>query len=357
MIKKICFTTLYLIGLLLACTHGAQASQPVVQAVLFYSPTCSHCQKVISQDLPPIQAKYGSQFQIAHINVTQDQGQQVYQAALKLFNIADDRRGVPTMLLGETVMVGSAEIPEKLPALIEAGLASGGVPFPDIPGLLAAADPTPVPQTTSVAPVQSQPVFIQRFLRDPVANSIAVAVLVGMLGSLVALAYRFINPSEAPAVSRSNNKPPSDWRRWAIPLLCLLGLGVAGYLSFIELFHTQAVCGPLGNCNSVQTSKYATLWGVLPVGIFGIAGYLSIALAFLVQSLSSAPIKSYARLAMWAMALLGVLFSIYLTFLEPFVIGATCAWCISSAILITLLLWVTTDPAIQASIEISDSTE
>jgi uncharacterized membrane protein len=235
--------------------------------------------------------------------------------------------------------------------------ASQPVPFPDLPGLLAAADPTPVPQATPVAPAQNQPVFIQKFLRDPLANSIAVVVLIGMLGSLGALAYRFINPPEEPAAGRSNDNPPSDWRRWAIPLLCLLGLGVAGYLSFVELSHTQAVCGPVGNCNTVQTSKYATLWGVLPVGVFGIAGYLSIALAFLVQVTSSAPIKSYARLAMWAMALLGVLFSIYLTFLEPFVIGATCAWCISSAILITLLLWVTTDPAIQASMEISGDDE
>ena len=38
----------------------------------------------------------------------------------------------------------------------------------------------------------------------------------------------------------------------------------------------------------------------------------------------------------------GVLFSIYLTFLEPFVIGATCAWCLSSAVIMTLLLLLVT---------------
>jgi len=46
-----------------------------------------------------------------------------------------------------------------------------------------------------------------------------------------------------------------------------------------------------------------------------------------------------------ALALGGTLFSIYLTFLEPFVIGATCAWCLASAILMTGLLWITAEPA------------
>ena len=48
----------------------------------------------------------------------------------------------------------------------------------------------------------------------------------------------------------------------------------------------------------------------------------------------------------WGMALFGVIFSIYLTFLEPFVIGATCMWCITSAIVITLQFWAATDPLI-----------
>jgi uncharacterized membrane protein len=44
-----------------------------------------------------------------------------------------------------------------------------------------------------------------------------------------------------------------------------------------------------------------------------------------------------AGIALFAMTGLGTLFSIYLTFLEPFVIGATCMWCLSSATIMTLL--------------------
>jgi len=50
-------------------------------------------------------------------------------------------------------------------------------------------------------------------------------------------------------------------------------------------------------------------------------------------------------LARFGLAAGGTLFSIYLTFLEPFVIGATCAWCLTSAIIMTALLWLTAGPA------------
>jgi uncharacterized membrane protein len=328
----------------------------VVQAVLFYSPICGHCQKVLTQDLPPLQEKYGSQFQVVHVNVTADKGQKIYQDALNMFKIPDERQGVPTMILGQVVMVGSAEIPDQLPGLIEAGLASGGVDFPEIPGLLAAADPTPVPITPVTPAVNSQPRFIQRFMLDPLANSIAVIVLVGMLGSLAALGYRFINPPEENQETRKKMATPA-WRRWIVPVLCVLGLVVAGYLTYVEISHNQAICGPIGNCNAVQTSKYATLWGFLPVGVFGMIGYVAILIAWLVQLFTTDSFKLYSALVVWGLALLGVIFSIYLTFLEAFVIGATCAWCISSAIIITLLLWSTTGPAIQASTALSGDSE
>ena len=86
-------------------------------------------------------------------------------------------------------------------------------------------------------------------------------------------------------------------------------------------------------------------------------GYTAIAIVWVVRTLSTDNFKHYVSLVLWGMTLLGVIFSIYLTFLEPFVIGATCVWCISSAIIITLLLWTTTGAAIQASSELSGDNE
>jgi uncharacterized membrane protein len=140
----------------------------------------------------------------------------------------------------------------------------------------------------------------------------------------------------------------SKWIDLLIPLLALLGIGVAGYLTYVETQAVQAICGPVGDCNAVQSSSYARLFGVLPVGILGLIGFAMILLAWLVGRLGRNKWSSYASLAMLGMALFGTFFSIYLTYLEIWVIEAVCIWCLSSAVLITALLLLSIQPAQQA---------
>jgi uncharacterized membrane protein len=135
---------------------------------------------------------------------------------------------------------------------------------------------------------------------------------------------------------------------WVLPLLALAGIGVALYLSYVELFQAPAICGPVGNCNSVQQSPYAWLFGLIPIGVLGVLGYIAILFFSLLKAvLPKGSIRNAAAICIWVMAWFGVAFSIYLTFLEPFVIGATCVWCITSAILMTLILLAATQPALE----------
>jgi uncharacterized membrane protein len=188
----------------------------------------------------------------------------------------------------------------------------------------------------AVFPQAERPLFIERFLNDPVANTIAVIVLVGMLVSLISVAFSFVQEGQ---------DRPSRWSKWSVPILALLGTGIAAYLSFVEVSGVQAVCGPTGNCNAVQQSVYSHLFGVIPVGLLGLIGYLVIFLCWLVGEYGPVRVKKAMPISIWGMALFGVVFSIYLTFLEPFVIGSTCMWCISSTIVITLILWASLQPA------------
>ena len=106
----------------------------------------------------------------------------------------------------------------------------------------------------------------------------------------------------------------------------------------------SAVCGPVGDCNTVQQSEYARLFGILPIGLLGMAGYLAIGTAWLVNRLAEGRLANLATISIWVLSALGTLFSIYLTFLEPFVIGATCAWCLTSAVLMTTLMLISVLP-------------
>jgi uncharacterized membrane protein len=299
--------------------------------------------------LPPLAQKYGNQLDIVGVDVNHEVGLQMYQDMLVQFNVPDDRVGVPTLVVGSQVLVGASEIPEKFPGIIEQGLATGGIDWPEIPGLSqvlgaqASSSPgqisTTQQQPDPPAPASTSPVFVQRFMMDPIANAIAVIVLFGMFASVLAVGYNFLRGSDSRLF---------HWPNWAIPVLAVIGMGVAFYMSFIEITKTEAICGPLGNCNSVQESSYAYLFGVIPVGALGLLGYAAILASWLFLQFGPKAWSRFFTLAIWVFAWFGILFTIYLTFLEPFVIGATCAWCISSAIVMTLIFLASTGPTIES---------
>lgn len=333
--KKKTLLALFLLALLLLAsplhtTLAQEGGTNTISAVLFFSPTCPHCEQVITQDLPPLQAQYGSALQILLVDVTLPEGQELYQAAVSYYKISEERLGVPTLIVSDTIMVGSGEIPAIFPSLIEAGLAQGGVDWPALSGLdilLAAAGENAIaPATLTMA---------ERFALDPKGNTVSVIVLLGMLlvvGVVTFNIKRRAQPSLAAPI-------------WLLPALTTLGMLVAIYLSFVEMTQTEAICGPVGDCNTVQQSPYATLFGFLPVGVLGMIGYLLIFLAWMTQKLGNKAWYPTATKAIWLFSGFGTLFSIYLTFLEPFVIGATCMWCITSAVVQTTIFWFSTEPA------------
>jgi uncharacterized membrane protein len=89
------------------------------------------------------------------------------------------------------------------------------------------------------------------------------------------------------------------------------------------------------------------------MGMFGLAGYIAIIAGWLLWQYGPISLKKTGALSVWGFCMFGVIFSIYLTFLEPFVIGATCMWCITSAVFMILLLLVST-PAAQQAFAIND---
>jgi len=458
----------------------ATARAQVVRAVLFFSPTCPHCHQVINQDLPVFFSMYGGeargwvdesappserflylftngQLEILLIDASRPDGYAIFNASFLSHPVDLDVRGVPRLIIDQTVLIGDVEIPQQLHDHIRRGLASGGIDWPPIDGLaaavatipatawvvadaaeeVAARDSTPpaagatvpdtvpaqaaavvtdsvaaggaaagadsaqtptepprgprdsipavavdsaaaeprdvappepsgaadsasaAPGTTEPPPSASQaaeppaeslsaiqrtfesipvrrPTMRENFQRDPAGNTMSVLVLIGMVVSLLAL----------PKLSRSRSANAT--LGVAIPLIALIGIVVATYLTYIETTDTTAVCGPVGDCNTVQQSKYAVLFGLIPVGLLGLVGYLVIIGAWSAARLRSDNVADWAKVSLLAMAVGGTVFSIYLTFLEPFVIGASCMWCLTSAVTITLIMLLSTGPGLEA---------
>jgi uncharacterized membrane protein len=395
--------TLITLLFILLTVVPVNAQAPVVRAVLFYSPFCGHCHKVINEDIPPLSAEHnqeviwsqvsepegeetseipplvaleGDALQILFVNTVTPLGNELFASAIEAYEIPEPV-GVPTLIVGEQYMIGSADIPAQFPTIVSEGLSEGGIDWPDIPGLAEgliqltpfdeqpseSTDPatdTPATQENAVedpivstdpaaeddlsagsnpAPIQlegGELTIRERVLQDPVGNTLSIIVLIGKALSVIGVAARWGSDTKQ---LQSSQLP------WYALLLLLIGIGVAAYLSFVETSGTEAVCGPVGDCNTVQQSEYATLFGMIPIGILGLAGYASLLLAWFVSGLENRRYANLAKILFFSLALAGTLFTIYLTFLEPFVIGATCMWCLSSAVIMTLLLILSTDTA------------
>ena len=451
--------TLLFVGILLFSFIGITSVKahspppPVVHVVLFWMEGCPHCHEVLDNILPPLQENYGDQLQISLIELSSMEDIERLYAVTARFGISKERVGVPLLLIGEQVLIGSDLILAELPGLIETYLAEGGVALPDVPEFTKFLPQAPTPEETctittpcidngfpadamvngilfttpdchdcqliagqvlkmaredyqgrftleTIDVVTSEdvdylyqvtaqfdltaeetelpllilgdhilvnenipaqlPGLIETYLQagglsrvtlptpeGKITNAlivdtlsrpdgfwIAISTLVFLASALL---YSLIQLRLAAGGDRRPEAIPS-WQSFPIPILALIGLGVAGYLAYVETNLVSAICGPVGDCNAVQSSPYARLFGIMPIGILGMVGYLSILLIWGWSRFRNDRLAKYSPLALYGMSFVGTLFSLYLTYLEPFVIQAVCMWCISSAIIMALLL-------------------
>ncbi len=347
--------------------HGFVECGPVVRAVVFWANGCPHCHEVIARVLPRIAGGYGASFDLRLIEIRTAADVECFFRTAAAFGFRKGEVGVPFLVIGDRALVGSAQIAAELPAVIERYLALGGVDFPGLPDLdyLRAALPSGAPigegparrapttearasQPTRRAPeppaavpgppsAQPQP--------RPIGFNVALLVLAGMSAALI-----YAGRSALLVIRYRGSGPTPATPGLVIPILALAGLAVAGYLAYVETQGILAVCGPVGDCNAVQSSPYARLFGVLPVGVLGAIGYVAILAAWLWRRFGTGRQARGAPAMILGMAVFGVGFSLYLTYLEAFVIGAVCAWCLASAGIITLVMLFSLGPGLRVLI-------
>jgi uncharacterized membrane protein len=142
-----------------------------------------------------------------------------------------------------------------------------------------------------------------------------------------------VNALPGPPARYGAPMPSERVLRTIAGVLALAGIGVALYIAIVESGGGSPQCLAGGHgCETVAKSHYSHIAGI-NVAVFGIVGYVLLLGAALLPG-------DIARIGALGVSLVGFGFSLYLTYLELFVIDAICQWCVASAVLMTLLFIV-----------------
>ena len=125
----------------------------------------------------------------------------------------------------------------------------------------------------------------------------------------------------------------TDRLRTVAIAISVVGIAIAGYLTYVHYAGISPVCEIAHGCEKVQTSEWSKVAGI-PVALLGLLGYVGILAALLIPGETAATVAA-------GMALIGVGFSAYLTYREVLTIDAICIWCVASALLMAALAVIT----------------
>lgn len=123
-------------------------------------------------------------------------------------------------------------------------------------------------------------------------------------------------------------------------VLAFLGMIDSIYLAWVKYSGKYETCGPIGNCESVNNSQYSEIFGI-PIAVLGAGAYLLIILLLIVEGRNSFWAE-YGNVVVFGISLIGVIYSIYLTYIEVAILKAICPYCVVSAVILVVLFILST---------------
>ncbi len=123
---------------------------------------------------------------------------------------------------------------------------------------------------------------------------------------------------------------------WASVVLSAVGLVDSVYLTWIKVANRAASCAGIGDCETVNNSRFSEIGGV-PIALLGAGAYVLL-LLLLVGERRGWISAEASRMAVFGLALAGTLYSLYLTYVEIAILRAICPFCVVSAVAIIGIL-------------------
>jgi uncharacterized membrane protein len=121
-----------------------------------------------------------------------------------------------------------------------------------------------------------------------------------------------------------------------VAALALAGIFISLYLTLYKIGIIGELSCSIGSCETVNLSKWSRFLG-LPVAAWGLFFYIDVFAIALIGTMPRFENEPLISLVLTAEAAVGVLFSAWLTYLELAVIHAICVWCVTSAVVVTLI--------------------
>ena len=122
-----------------------------VSAYYFYANDCPHCLAVLEDTLIPLMDEYGSLLDIRLLEIGNPEYYEAMLSVEAYFNVPVSERSIPTLIIGDQVLIGESDIRDGFPGILSSGLKEGGIAFPDIEGLNPAVLVSVSPEATEAA--------------------------------------------------------------------------------------------------------------------------------------------------------------------------------------------------------------
>ncbi len=121
-------------------------------------------------------------------------------------------------------------------------------------------------------------------------------------------------------------------------IISFLGFADSAYLTAEHYFKLPLPCSLTQGCDTVLTSPYSMV-GPVPLAFFGVLYYLAV-LVLVIHCYTSREFSPVFFRLIFGLTVIGFLSSAYFVYLQLFVIGALCMYCLGSTVTSTLLLIV-----------------
>jgi uncharacterized membrane protein len=121
--------------------------------------------------------------------------------------------------------------------------------------------------------------------------------------------------------------------------LTIIGLLVSIYMTVYAITSNDNMCIGSAGCSEVNNSKFSKLniaGLTIPIAVVGVGGYATILAVLLLEKRISF-LEDNGSMVFFGLSVLGFLFTLYLVYLEIFIIRAYCPFCITSQIAMTLI--------------------